>query len=133
MTEIEIAINTAFHNNAALSAAAPGGLHNTQAKSSAAYPRIVFSLPAGLKTNTFSHEYEELIIQFLIYTKDGGSSASLNDIFTKLKAVYDDYAIPVSGYKTIQMRRTISRKTKDEVDEAVWIYLIHYEVKLEKI
>lgn len=133
MTEIETAIYTAFRGNAALSTAAPGGLHNIQAKSSAAYPRIIFGLPAGLKTNTFSHEKEELIVEFKIYTKDIGSSASLNDLYDKLKAVYDDYMIPVSGYETIQMRRTISRKTKDEVDEAVWIYLVQYEVTLEKI
>lgn len=133
MTEIETAINIAFKSNAALSDAAPGGLHNVQANSNARYPRIVFSLPAGLKSNTFSHEKEELLVQFLIYTNDGGSSVSLNDLYDKLKAVYDDYLIPVSGYQTIQMRRTISRKTKDEVDEKVWIYLVQYEVTLEKI
>jgi len=133
MTEIETAIYTAFRGDAALSGAAPGGLHNVQADSDAPYPRIVFSLPAGLKTNTFSDEKEELIVEFKIYTKDGGSSASLNDLYDKLKALYDDYLIPVNGYYTIQMRRTISRKTKDEVDEKVWIYLVQYEVTLEKI
>jgi len=47
MTEIETAIHTAFRGNVALSTAASGGMHNTQADSGAGYPRIVFDLPAG--------------------------------------------------------------------------------------
>lgn len=132
MTELETAIVLAFKNNIALSTAAPGGIHNVRVKTKI-YPHIVFELPAGLKTNTFSHENEEMMVQFKIYTRpDNSSSASLNDLFDKLKAVYDDNQLTVSNHTTVFMRRTVSNKTQDEIDEKVWIYLVLYKIKLEK-
>jgi len=131
MTELETAIILAFKGNAAIVAAAPGGLHNVEAPSSAAYPRIVFELPTGLKSNTFSHEKETLLIQFKIYTR-ASSSSTLNDLFDKLKAVYDDNKLSLTNYTTISLRRTVSIKTKSETDEKVWIYMVSYKIELEK-
>ena len=130
-SELEQAIYTAFATNVALHNAATGGLHNVEAPSATVYPYIVFDLPGELKSNSFSNEKESVLVQFKIYSKNS-SSVSLNALRQKLIVVFDDNLLTLASYDTISMRRTISRKTKDEVDEKVWIYLIQYEVELEK-
>jgi len=129
--ELEWAINSAFINAPELYAAVTGGLHNVEAQSTTKYPYIVFDLPTGMKKNTFSHEKETVLVQFKIYSKTS-SSMPLNELRQKLIAVFDDTLLVLTSYDTISMRRTISIKTKDEVDEKVWIYLVQYEVELEK-
>ena len=131
MTDLETAIYSTFAGNPAIVAAVTGGMHNTEALSNSTYPRIVFSLPAGLKSNTFSHEYENIQIDFRIYTKSR-SSTSLNSIYSLLIGLYDDLKMTVNNYTTVELRRTVYNKTKDETDEMVWIYLVSYKIVLEK-
>lgn len=130
-SELERAINAAFKNDPTLVASAPGGLHNVQAQSNTAYPYIVFELPTELKSNTFSHVKETVLIQFKIYTKTN-SSLTLNQLRENLIAVFDDNLLSLPSYDTISMRRTVSIKTKDEVDEKVWVYMVSYKIELEK-
>ena len=130
-SELEQAIYSAFMNNAILVAAAPGGLHNVQAQSGTSYPYVVFELPTGLKSNSFSHEKETVLIQFKIFTKTN-SSVSLNELRGNLINVFDNNLLILASYDTISMRRTVSVKTKDELDEKVWIYMVSYRIELEK-
>jgi len=131
LTDLETAIMNTFNGNAALLAAATGGMHNTESPSNADYPRIVFNIVAGIKSNTFSHEYENISVDFRIYTQSN-SSVSLNNLFALLISLYDDLRMTVNNYTTVEMRRTVYNKTKDETDESVWIYLVSYKVVLEK-
>jgi len=129
--ELEWAIFSAFTNDPVLCCIASGGLHNVEAPSNTKYPYIVFNLPTGMKSNTFSHEKETVLVQFKIYSRRS-SSVFLNSVREQLIRVFDDTLLVLASYDTISMRRTISIKTKDEVDEKVWIYLVQYEVELEK-
>ena len=131
MTALETAIVTAFKGNAALLAAAVGGIHNTVATSGTAYPYVVFQIPAIKQTKTFSHDSEEIIMQFKIYTRSS-SSSSLNDIWDKLTTVFDGAQLSMSGYTMVKMLRDVSIKTKDETDEQVWIYLVSYQILIEE-
>ncbi|GAG59613.1 unnamed protein product, partial [marine sediment metagenome] len=63
-------------------------LYLDRAKQTAVYPYIVYHKISGRPDYTFTEDMENVLIQFNIYD-DNSSSETINDIYTKLKALYD--------------------------------------------
>ena len=107
-----------------------GRLYNTFAPQPTAYPYAVFFLVADMPEHRFGGEVEEYItIQFNIFS-DANSGVEVNDLFTKLKARFDNCTLTVSGYRHIEFTRGLSMLIRDE-ERGVWQYSIEYDVLIE--
>ena len=125
MTYFNVAPTDAFY------VAIGGRLYNTIAPQPTTYPYAVFFLVVDMPEHRFGGEVEEYItIQFNIFS-DTNSGVEVNDLFTKLKARFDNCTLTVSGYRHIEFTRGLSMLIRDE-ERAVWQYAVEYDVMIEK-
>jgi len=112
-------------------AAIGGRLSNTFAKQKTAYPYAVFFLVVDVAEWRFGGEMQDdIIIQFNLFS-DKNSGVQVNDLYTKLKARFDNCELTVSGYRHITFTRTMARLLRDE-ERAVWQYSVEYDIMIEK-
>jgi len=104
------------------------GMYFTEAPQGTTYPYIVYHKISGVADYTYTEDMENVIIQFNIYD-DNSSSTTINDIYTKLTALYDWCALSVSPWNSIYMRRELDNLTRDN---GVWNYMISYRLEIQK-
>ena len=121
------AIYSKFSGNVALSGAVTN-LYLDRAIQSAVYPYIVYHKISGRPDYTFSEDMENTLLQFNIYDSNS-SSATINDIFEKLKTCYDWCSLTVSGWNSIYMKRELD-DLKNEND--IWNYFVQYRLEIQK-
>lgn len=116
-----------LHN--ALYTALDGKLFHTQALQPTTFPYAVFSFVSQATEYTFTDEFENLVVQFSLFsTKE--SSLEIEDLRGKLTALYDWSLLTVTGYSHLYMRRISSRLMRD--DRPAWHYAIDYRVFVVK-
>ena len=120
-------IYTKFSNDVALSGAVTG-MYLTEAPQGTAYPYIVYHKITGTPDWTFSEDMENVIIQFNIFD-DHSSSTTINDIYTKLKALYDWCSLTISGWDSIYMKRELDHLTKEN---GIWNYFVQFRLEIQK-
>jgi len=103
-------------------------LYNTQAAESAIEPYGVFSLPSNVPDGTFTEDYEDYLIQFVLYSKETLSTEIL-DAFGALKAAYDKHDLVISEAETISLEREPANLLR--VEEK-WRYAITYRLLIQK-
>jgi len=116
-----------YNGNAALKAAV-SGMYLTQAPQGTEYPYIVYHKISGVPDHTYTEDMENVIIQFNIFDNNN-SSTTINDIYTKLTALYDWCSLTVTGWNSIYMKREIDNLTKDN---GVWNYFVQYRLEIQK-
>lgn len=116
-----------YNGNAALKAVV-SGMYFTEAPQGTAYPYIVYHKISGVADYTFTEDMENVIIQFNIYS-DSNSSTTINDIYTKLTALYDWCSLTVTGWNSIYMKRELDNLTRDN---GVWNYFVQYRLEIQK-
>lgn len=121
------AIYSKFSNNGALSGAVTG-MYLTEASQSAVMPYIVYHKISGVPGYTFSENMENTLIQFNIYDSNS-SSATINDIFKKLKTCYDWCTLTVTGWDSIYMKRELDELTRSS---DIWRYLVQYRLEIQQ-
>lgn len=104
------------------------GMYLTEAPQGTAYPYIVYHKISGVPDWTFSEDMENVLIQFNIYD-DNSSSATINDIYTKLIALYDWCTLSVTNWNSIYMKRELDELTRDN---DIWRYLCQYRLEIQK-
>jgi len=116
-----------FNGNAALKAAVTGMYFN-KAIQTAVMPYIVYHKISGRPDYTFTEDMENVLIQFNIYDNNS-SSATINDIYTKLTALYDYCSLTVTGWNSIYMKRELDNLTREN---DIWNYFIQYRLEIQK-
>jgi len=120
-------IYSKFSGNSALSGAVTG-LYLNKAPQGTAYPYIVYHKISGRPDYTFSEDMENVLIQFNIYDSNS-SSATINDIYTKLTALYDWCTLDVTGWDSIYMKREFDDLTREN---DIWRYLVQFRLEIQQ-
>jgi len=116
-----------YNSNAALKAVV-SGMYLTEAPQGTAYPYIVYHKISGVADYTYTEDMENVIIQFSIFD-DHSSSTTINDIYTKLTALYDWCTLTVTGWNSIYMKRELDMLTRDN---DIWHYMCQYRLEIQK-
>jgi len=116
-----------YNGNAALKAVV-SGMYLTEAPQGTEYPYIVYHKISGVPDHTYTEDMENVIIQFNIYD-DHNSSTTINDIYTKLTALYDWCSLTVVGWDSIYMKRELDNLTRDN---GIWNYFVQYRLEIQK-
>ena len=116
-----------YNSNAALKAVV-SGMYFTEAPQGTAYPYIVYHKISGVADYTYTEDMENVIIQFNIFD-DHNSSTTINDIYTKLTALFDWCSLTVVGWDSIYMKRELDNLTKDN---GIWNYFVQYRLEIQK-
>ena len=116
-----------YNSNAALKAVV-SGMYLTEAPQGTAYPYIVYHKINGVADYTYTEDMENVIIQFNIFD-DHNSSTTINDIYTKLTALFDWCSLTVVGWDSIYMKRELDNLTKDN---GIWNYFVQYRLEIQK-
>lgn len=127
--------------------AAPGGVHNGlyndivgnlyegQAPAGAVFPYVVYSIVSDVPDWNFTDRFEDVLIQFSLFST-APESTEVKDMYTHLKALYDDCSLTIAGSTLVWFRRVntitlIDEVTTTEGTEMVWTYHVDYEAKVE--
>lgn len=101
-----------------------GRLYKGQAPQGAEYPYVVFSIISDIPEKTFTEDYENVLIQFSLFSDEEGS-AEIEDMFAHLKTLYDECSLTITSSTLVWMKRQNAIQIKDD---DVWIYHVDYEV-----
>ena len=116
-----------FDGNAALKAVVTD-MYFTEAPQDAVMPYIVYHKISGVPDYTFTEDMENVIIQFNIFD-DHSSSTTINDIYTKLTALFDWCSLDIVGWNSIYMKRELDNLTRDN---DIWNYFCQYRLEIQK-
>ena len=116
-----------YNGNAALKAVV-SGLYLTEAPQGTTYPYIVYSLVSNVADWTYTENMENSLIQFSIFD-DHNSSATILDIFEKLKTCFDWTVLTVAGYNSIYCKREFNILTRDN---DIWKMDVQYHIEVQK-
>jgi hypothetical protein len=114
-----------------------GRLFKGRAPEGTEYPYVVFMLISDVPENTFSEDLDDVVIQFSLFSLVS-SSAEVEDMFTHLKAIYDDCSLTISGSSLIWMKRQVAQLMAEEHTTPsgtveAWHYAVDYSILLEKV
>ena len=116
------AVGTDLYNDVA------GKLFKARAPEGSEYPYIVFQVVSDVPEKTFSEEFENVVIQFSLFSV-GESSVEVEDMFTDLKALYDECAFSITGSTLIWMKRAnATLMIEDHTTKKGTIQVFHYAV-----
>lgn len=105
------------------------GLYLYQAPQERAMPYAVYQLISNVPEYTFTSIHEEILIQFNLFS-DSTTDEQVSDMYSDLKALYDDCDLTITGYRHVRMVRDLAILTKE--DEETWKYTVQYRVLIEK-
>lgn len=88
------------------------------------FPYAVFSLPSRVANGTFTEDFEDCLIQFVIYSK-----IAVSGILHAVTLMYDHYDLTIDDYTMISLQREGANRIRHE---GVWIYNVSYRVLLQK-
>lgn len=99
-------------------------------------PYVIFFVVSDVYDPTFTEDYENVLLQFSIFSEAVGST-EIEDIFTNLKAVYDNTAFTPTGNQVVVMTRQNAMLTTQDADVEsgagkYWQYDIEYDVIMQK-
>jgi len=109
-----------------------GRLYKGRAPANATYPYAVYMLVSDVPDFTFTEDFERVLIQFSLFSLTSGTT-QVEDMFTHLKALYDDCALTITGETLLWMRRENAiLMPEDHTTTAgtaqVWHYSVDYSV-----
>lgn len=110
-----------------------GRLFKGRAPKGAEYPYVVFMVVSNSPEKTFSEDFERTTVQFSLFSTESGST-QVEDMYTHLKAIYDECAMSVTGSTLVWMNRTNAtlmvedHTVPNKGTDQVWHYAVDYEV-----
>ena len=91
-------------SGSALASRISNRLYKGQAPDGATYPYSVFFIVSGSPDPVFQINYEDITVQFSLFSSTSGST-EVEDMFTDLKALYDDCTLTPTSETVIYMKR----------------------------
>ncbi|HUU40866.1 MAG TPA: hypothetical protein VMW42_07995 [Desulfatiglandales bacterium] len=109
-----------------------GRLYKGRAPAGAEYPYAVYSLITDVPEKTFSEDYENVIIQFSLFSITS-STLEVETMLTYLKALYDECAFNITDATLIWMKRDnvvfqVEEHTTPTGTNQVWAYHVDYTI-----
>jgi hypothetical protein len=101
------------------------------------YPYVVFKIVTNRPDNTMSSSYEDVVIQFDLFSTASGTT-EIHTIYGYLKSLYDECSLSISGGDTlIWMHRNFAsfmpeEHTTPSGTSRVWAYHVEYTI-IEKV
>jgi len=127
MQQVSKAIIARYNAVAALKAALTGGLYDTEAPQSTAFPYGVFQLISQTDEHTFTDVKENCMIQFKIYSNISSSSVQLDLILKQVLAAFNYCTLTIDDYTFLTMKK--ENIIKNKID-GIWEYLILFRIVL---
>ena len=108
-----------------------GRLYLYEQPQGATYPLCVYTLVSDAPEFYFrSKEWEDIDIQFNIYTKES-SADNILDYYEHLKTMFDNAALSVTGWSKVGFTRTLALLLRDP-DDGTWQHTTQYTAWLIK-
>lgn len=104
-------------------------LYNTEAPAEAVAPYATFSLPSNIPDGEFGVDWEDYLIQFVLYSQEP-LATEVCAAYTALKAAYDHHDLVVADYEPIIMERESAVLIR--VEQMAWEYAVTYRLLIEK-
>ena len=122
-------------SGSSFSTAIGGRLYKGAAPDGAEMPYAVYGLISDVPDNVFSTHGEEARFQFDLFSSASGST-EIEDIYTYLKALYDDCSLTITSQTHICMKRELAILTVEDYTtpagtQKVWHYSVDYEIRTE--
>lgn len=107
-----------------------GRLFKGRAPEGAEYPYVVYLLVSNNPDKVFVSNYEDALIQFSLFSSTSGST-QVEDMYTHLKALYDECSMTITSETLIWMRREnailmVEDHTTPAGTVQVWHYAVDY-------
>jgi hypothetical protein len=110
--------------------ATKGQLYKERAKQNAILPYVVYHIISDVPEWNFCSDFEKVRIQFDLYS-EANSSTEVEDLYAKLKSLFDWQTLTIVGWDHVYMKRELARLSRDPTED-VWTYNADYEIFLEK-
>ena len=97
------------------------------------FPYIVYEVVADVPIKTFTEEFEDITIQFSLFSSKFGTT-EVENMFTDLKALYDECAMTVADTIWFHwMKRQNASLAADIVTApsgaiSIWHYIVDYDI-----
>lgn len=119
-------------SGSSLSTAIGGRLYKGRAPQGTSYPYVVYFMVTNTPDYTFSEDFENCTIQFSIFSSASGTT-EIENIYTYLKALYDECSLSITGAKLVWMKRSnavfqTEDHTTPQGTTQVWAYHVDYEI-----
>lgn len=107
-------------------------LYKGRAPEGTDYPYAVYKVVTDTPEKTFTEDYENVIIQFSLFSSTSGST-EIENMYTYLKALYDECALTITGSTLVWMKRSnavfqIEDHTTPQGTVQVWAYHVDYDI-----
>lgn len=107
-------------------------LYKGRAPEGAAYPFAVFFVVTNTPEKTFSEDYENVIVQFSLFSSASGTT-EIEDMYTHLKALYDECSLTITDATLVWMQRDnavflAEDHTTPSGTTQVWVYHVDYSI-----
>ena len=121
-------------SGSSFSTAIGGRMYKSQAPENTEFPYAVYRVVTNTPERTFSEDYENTTIQFSLFSIASGTT-EIENMFTTLKALYDEFPFTVSGGTLVWMRRyttifNVEDHTTATGTQRVWTYHVDFDVKV---
>jgi len=130
MNEIRIAIYTKSQLTSTFKTSIGGRFYWDKAPQTPTYPFVVAHEIVSDYDYTFSEQFENVRIQFNIYSKST-SVSECGTIYNNLKSLFDWSTLTVTDYRCVKIERLTGHSFWDEIKEQ-YIYVVDYNFLLEK-
>jgi len=110
------------------------GLYNTQAPQDAVFPYAVFTLISDVPEWTFSEDFENVLVQFNIFSNTS-SPVEICALYELLKGDvalgtgFDFLDLPVTDYEIVSLIRENAILTRIE---GIWQYNVTYRMEIQR-
>ena len=105
-----------------------GRFYKGRASQGAEYPYVVYLIVSDFPDKTFSEAYEETLLQFSLFSSAFGST-EIENMYTHLKALYDECELTITGYTLAWMRRENAvLMIEDHTTKSGTVQVRHYAV-----
>lgn len=128
MNVLKIGIYSKFNGSTDLKNAITD-LYYSEAPQETVFPYIVYHIITGTPNNTYTEKAENIIVEFLICSKEN-SSSEIDTIYDYLDVLYNDCVLTVSGYNSIYVTRE-SFDGAERIDE-IWNKHVLYRTEIQK-
>jgi len=118
----------ASHNS--FYSAISGKLYYERAPQDATLPYAVYTIVSDVPDWNFTNNFENVRLQFNLYSADSFDDEEVEDMYTALKALYDWCSLSITNSVLVYMRRANARLSRDPEDDN-WMYSVDYEVMTE--
>jgi len=110
-----------------------GRLYLEEAPQGTAFPYAIYSLVSSPVDYNFTNRFEELTMDFNLYSDSESGAIEITGLYEKLKEQFDDVNLTVTGYSALKFQRQnawLNKMPSDIPNKSVWGYTVQYGVLL---